>query len=95
MDPSTLKAAADVGGWVFAAVAIATILVWHLRQIATAALVPGTLLTRSLDQNDRLLAAMTQLSSSVETLTGRTTDSMRELRDDITELRRLLTTRGG
>ena len=87
IDPTVLKVAADVGGWVLAAVAIATFTFWHLRQIASGALAPGPLLTRALDANDRLVESMGRLTSSVDTLADQTGTAIRELRDDIRELR--------
>jgi hypothetical protein len=86
-DPQLLQAAKDVGGWVFAAVSIALMAGFYVRQISTGALVPGPLLTKALDANDRLVEAMGRVTGSVETLTTQTTTAIRELRDDIRELR--------
>lgn len=86
-DPAALKAIGDAGGWVTLAVVLVAIGTAFFRAVTTGALVPGPTHTRVLDQNDRLNETVTALTRSVETFATQTTGSLRELRDDVAELR--------
>ena len=88
-DPATwLTAIKDAGGWV-TAVGIAGIAGWLLyRAVVTGALVPGSIHARALDQVDTLSATLTRITASVDALASQTASSLKELRDDVAELRR-------
>jgi hypothetical protein len=88
-DPATLEAIARAGGWVFAAISLAAAGLLFFRAVASGQLVPGPVHARVLDQNDRLNEAVAKLTGSVDTFATQTTGTLRELRDDVAELRGL------
>lgn len=83
MDPELIKA----GGWVFAAFELALGLGAFFRAVQTGSLVPGALLMRALDQMDKQIDAQTRLTGAVEAFARETSASIKELRDDVSELR--------
>lgn len=78
MTPSEIAAlgaaAANIGGWIFAAVVVTSVLVFLLRAWIRGDFVPRSLHERVLNANDALTEAMKQQTAAITTLTQRFED---------------------